>query len=149
MNLEGMRATQTIRRQRFRAPPAAVADMLISLAEYQPARDWPRDCRALADHVADAGPFAIIMFTEATAGFAAWRDSRVGRIGGRTKLSRLAVRCRGVYSETGTYGRTDSVLPGARKTEQCGRKQLEKVCVHFACLRVNSPGSGCRPRVQE
>jgi len=55
---------QTIRRARFRAPPAAVADMLVSLSQYSPAPDWPRDCRALADHVADAGPFAIILFTE-------------------------------------------------------------------------------------
>lgn len=64
MNLEGMTATQTIRRARFRAPPPAVADLLLSLSEYQPAPDWPRDCRALADHVADAGPFAIILFSE-------------------------------------------------------------------------------------
>lgn len=64
MNLKGMSATQTIRRQRFRAPPPAVADMLLSLSEYQPAPDWPRDCGALADHVADVAPFAIILFTE-------------------------------------------------------------------------------------
>jgi len=64
VNLDGTTATQTIRRARFRAPPPAVADMLLSLSEYQPAPDWPRDCRALADHVADAGPFAIILFSE-------------------------------------------------------------------------------------
>ena len=64
MNLEGMSAMRTIRRQRFRAPPPAVADMLHSLAQFQPAQDWPRDCRALADHVADSGPFAVILFTE-------------------------------------------------------------------------------------
>jgi len=64
VKLEGMSATRTIRRQHFRAPPSAVADMLLSLSEYQAAPDWPRNCRALADHVADAGPFAIILFTE-------------------------------------------------------------------------------------
>lgn len=37
MNPEGMSAMQTIRRQRFRAPPPAVAEMLHSLAQYQPA----------------------------------------------------------------------------------------------------------------
>ena len=75
MNLEGMSATQTIRRQRFRAPPPAVADMLVSLSQYQPAPDWPRDCRALADHVADSGPFAIILFTEPLAPEHWWRRS--------------------------------------------------------------------------
>jgi len=64
VDAESMSATQTIRRQQFRAPPLAVADLLVSLSQYQPAADWPRDCRALADHVADAGPFAIILFTE-------------------------------------------------------------------------------------
>lgn len=59
-----MSATQTIRPRRFRAPPPAVADMLLSLSQYSPAPDWPRDCSALADHVADAGPFAITVFTE-------------------------------------------------------------------------------------
>ncbi|MBI3370785.1 MAG: hypothetical protein HY017_03365 [Betaproteobacteria bacterium] len=59
-----MSAAQTIRRARFRAPPAAVAQMLVSLSQYQPAADWPRDCRALADQVADTEPFAIILFTE-------------------------------------------------------------------------------------
>ena len=38
--------------------------MLRSLSQYSPAPDWPRDCRALADHVADAEPFAIILFIE-------------------------------------------------------------------------------------
>lgn len=64
MSAEGMIAAHVIRRQRFRAPPPAVADMLLSLSEYQPAPAWPRDCRALADHVADSEPFAIIVFTE-------------------------------------------------------------------------------------
>lgn len=59
-----MTTTQTIRRRRFRAPPPAVADMLLSLSAYQPAPDWPRDCRALADRVVDAEPFAVILFTE-------------------------------------------------------------------------------------
>ena len=64
MTSERMSAAQTIGRQRFRAPPRAVAETLLSLSQYSPAPDWPRDCRALADHVAAAGPFAIILFTE-------------------------------------------------------------------------------------
>ena len=64
MNSESVSTTQTIRRARFRAPPPAVADLLVTLSQYQPAADWPRDCRALADHVTDARPFAIMLFTE-------------------------------------------------------------------------------------
>lgn len=64
MKSHGMGATLVFRRQRFRAPSPPVADLLLSLSQYQPAPDWSRNCRALADHVADAGPFAIIVFTE-------------------------------------------------------------------------------------
>ena len=51
-----MNATKVIRRERFRAPPPAVADLLRSLATYQPVSGWPRDCRRLADILADAEP---------------------------------------------------------------------------------------------
>ena len=38
--------------------------MMRSLAEYRPAPAWPRDVRALADDLADADPFTIILFSE-------------------------------------------------------------------------------------
>ena len=41
-----------------------MADLLRSLAEYQPVSSWPRDHRALADQVADAEPFTILLFAE-------------------------------------------------------------------------------------
>jgi hypothetical protein len=59
-----MNATKAIRRERFRAPPPAVADLLRSLATYQPVSGWPRDCRRLADILADAEPFTLILFAE-------------------------------------------------------------------------------------
>ena len=49
--------------------------MLHSLSQYQTAPDWPRARRALADHVADSGPFAIILFTEPLAPEHWWRRS--------------------------------------------------------------------------
>jgi hypothetical protein len=59
-----MNTTRVIRRQEFRPPPLAVADLLLSLATYHPASAWPRDCRALADTLGDAEPFSIILFAE-------------------------------------------------------------------------------------
>jgi len=57
-------ATRRIARRRFRRPPRPVADLLRSLAEYQPVSSWPRDHRALADQVADAEPFTILLCAE-------------------------------------------------------------------------------------
>jgi len=57
-------ATRKIARRRFRRPPRPVADLLRSLAEYQPVSSWPRDHRALADQVADAEPFTILLCAE-------------------------------------------------------------------------------------
>jgi hypothetical protein len=51
-----------ILRKTFRLPPPPVADLLASLAEYQGASGWPRDCRALADAISDSEPFTIILF---------------------------------------------------------------------------------------
>jgi hypothetical protein len=42
----------------------AVADLLASLAAYQAVPVWPRDCHALADAMAGAEPFTILLFTE-------------------------------------------------------------------------------------
>ena len=42
--------------------------MLLSLAEFQTAPAWPHDCCALADEIADAEPFTIILFAEPLAG---------------------------------------------------------------------------------
>jgi hypothetical protein len=53
---------RSIPRKAFRSPPPTVSALLASLAEYQGAGDWPRDCRALANAIADSDPFTIMLF---------------------------------------------------------------------------------------
>lgn len=48
----------------FSAPTPEVAKLLRSLTEYRPAPTWPRDVRSLADNLADAEPFTVILFSE-------------------------------------------------------------------------------------
>lgn len=62
--MNGEQTIHVIPRQTFRAPPAAVADLLRSLATYQPVSGWPRNYRRLADTLAAAQPFTLILFTE-------------------------------------------------------------------------------------